>query len=192
VPSFVFGSLRRAVGEEGLLNTAWNLSTRPGLVIVDYVAGRTIRYLHPVAYLFLATALFAVVSRAIAGPTGAAESDRLFAFLVIPIVAGVMRIFYVRGPYNYAEYLIAATYLAGHALVILTAFILMSGAAPRSARTPFGAAALLGVAAYCVWGFRSMFERRKWLAATAAVAAIVCGTAIWLGALAAVVAIMRR
>jgi hypothetical protein len=60
---FVRGAFRRVVGEEGALHTALQLFRRPGVVVRDYVAGRTVRYVHPVAWLLLSVALLTIVGR---------------------------------------------------------------------------------------------------------------------------------
>ena len=189
---FVAGALQRTVGEEGALHTARQLTVRPGRVIRDYLAGRTIRYVHPATYLLLGVAFFALVLGVVGGPTGAGETERLFTLLVIPFVVVASRMVFWRGPFNFAEHLIVVLYLAGHVLVILAATYGVVLLVPRSFA---GSAALAWFAigaGYFVWGYSRIFEERPIRAAGAALAALSIGILVWLAFTLILVTLLRR
>lgn len=189
---FAAGVLRRAVGEEGALVTVKQLAVRPGQMIRDYLAGRTVRYVHPATYLLLAAAVFALVSSALGGATGAGESDRLFALLVIPIVAAACRVLFWRGAYNYAEHLIAVTYLAAQALLLLVLLYCGTLLVPQIFVGWFAAVSIVLSTAYFSWGYSQIFEQRPVLAAGGALAALLVGVVVWLGITMVIVAVLRR
>ena len=189
---FAVTILRRSGGEEGAVNTVRQLATAPGLVIHDYWVGRTVRYVHPAAYLLLMAALFAVVSNSLGGPTNAAESDRLFLLLVIPFVAGTSRVLFWRTQYNYAEHLIAVMYLAGQVLLIATILFFGTLIVPQSLIGVYSMMCLGVGVGYFVWAYSRIFGRRPWLAAGAGLAALVLGTLGWAAAVFAIVTALRK
>jgi len=161
-------------------------------MIRDYLAGGTVRYVHPATYLVLAAAVFALVSSAPGGATGAGEAERLFALLVIPIVAAACRLLFWRESFHYAEHLIAVTYLGAQALLLLALLYCGALLAPQAIVGWFAAASLVLSAAYFTWGYSQIFERRPLLAAGGALAALLVGTAAWLGVTVAIVTLLRR
>ena len=183
---------RRSVGEEGAFHTMKLLSTRPGQVIRDYVAGRTVRYVHPAAYLLLTVAVFAVVARALGGATGAGESDRLFTLLIIPFVAAASRLLFWRDGYNYAEHLIAAIYLAAHAVLILVVFLVIGFVLPQGMVGAVGALAVLSSMVYFTWGYSQVFAAHARSAAARAIVALLLGAVLWAGFTFVVVSMLRR
>lgn len=178
--SFAGGLLTRIIGEEGVLRTAWLLTKDPGHVIGDYIAGKTVRYVNPVGYLLFATALFAVIGQTIGGSTGAAESDRLLAILIVPFVGLASRAIWWRGPSNIAEHLILVTFLGGQVLVLLTVLYVGMLIVPSTLEDAYAVLALTVGLMFFVWGYASVFQRRRWLAALAALLSLVSGAAVWL------------
>ncbi len=105
------------------------LLVRPGAVALDYVSGRRRRHYGPFAFLVVAVALasgaLAVTGFSVAGgsvPNGTADflqrHVNLLLFLQVPMLAAACRLLTPRGPFNYAEYLVLASYASGmHALL---------------------------------------------------------------------------
>lgn len=83
------------------------------------------------------------------GASGAAESDKLLAFLVVPFVAGASRVFYWRGGYNYAEHLIAILYLAAQTLLLLTLLYPLTLVVPKPLNDSFAVFSLVSGVACC-------------------------------------------
>lgn len=187
---FLGNTLRRTVGEEGALNTVHRLSTHPGRVVHEYLAGCTVRYVHPAAYLLLTAALFTLVGRLLLGSTGAAQSDRAFVLLVIPILAAVSRVLFWRGRYNYAEHLIAVTYITAHSVLILAVLTIGTIIVPQQHLGVYAMAGVGAAVAFFAWAYSRIFEKHPWLAAVAAIVTLVIGTIGWLVALTSVVKMM--
>ena len=189
---FIAGALRRALGEEGALRTARELTTKPGAVIRNYLAGRTVHYVNPITYFLLAAAVFTIVGRVVAGASGAPESDKIFAFLIIPFVAGASRVFHWRGSYNYAEHLIPVLYLGAQTLLFLALLYPFVLVVPREQTGSFAVfCAVLGIS-YFVWGYSRVFRQRAWLAAVLGLMALVAGGIVWLAATMILVAALRH
>jgi hypothetical protein len=184
-------ALASVVGEKGLVNTAVHLTARPGRVMTDYLAGRTIRYVNPVGYLLVTAALFTLVGRLIGGSTGAAESDRLIALLAVPFVAAAARVLYWRGPYNLAEHLIIVTYLGAHMLALLTMFYLGVLVVPAAGIAAYAALSLGAGLVYYGWGYSQVFPLPRYLGVLLAVMSVALGSAIWVAAMAALVGVLR-
>jgi hypothetical protein len=189
---FATSALRRTVGEEGALTTVKQLAVRPGRVIRDFLTGRTVGYVHPAAYLLLTSAAFALVSSALGGATVGGEADRLFALLLIPFVAAVLRVLFWRGPYNYAEHLIAVVYLAAQVLLFLALPYFGVFIVPQAFGEWFAVVSLAACVGYFAWGYSQMFEQRPLLAAGGALIALFIGILVWLGFTLVIVALLRR
>jgi len=178
--------------EGGLTRTVIDLTIRPGRMIREYLGGRTVPYMHPVAYLLVATGAFALSAQLVGGTANTPEGDGIFFLLVIPFVALASRVVFLRGRYNYAEHLIGIMYLIAHALLGLAVLYL----ATRYISGPFlgwyVAASLAAAGIYCLWGFSGLFPDRRIVAALAGVVALVVGAIGWLVALAWVVSWLRR
>ena len=59
--------------DHGLLHTVHWLTVRPDRVVRDYLAGRTVPYTNPVAYLLLCFAAFAIAVRVFGGTTASED-----------------------------------------------------------------------------------------------------------------------
>lgn len=178
-------SLARGVAERlfnaeaGLIHTVVRLTIRPGPMIREYFAGRTIPYVHPAAYLLVAAGTFAFSSSVLGGPTGAADADRFVALLLIPFVAGASRILFWHGRYNFAEHLIGSMYLSGHCLLVLAVLYVAVPFVSEPMRVAYVLIALALAAAYFLWGYSQLFPGRRILAGLAGVAALVLGALAW-------------
>lgn len=186
------GILARVVGEEGVVHTAVQLAVRPGRVIRDYVGGKTRRYVNPVGYLLVMAAAFTLVGRVVSGSTGAADSDRLLAILVIPFVAGVSRLLNGRRGFNLAEHLILVTYLGAQLLALLTLLHVGLLVMPAGARPTYALFALGAGSAYYLWAYVQFFESRRVIALLMGILSLVLGSALWLGLLVLIVGLLRR
>ena len=178
--------------EEGLSYTVLGLTVRPGIVVRDYLAGRTIPYTHPVGYFFVAVGIFALVSRLVSGPTGAAESDRIFAILVVPIVAATSRALLWRAGFNYAEHLIAVLYLSGHMLVLFAILYVGIALVDPAYLGGYASVSVLLALGYFVWAYSRTFFKRPLVGALAGLLSLVIGSASWLIAMALLVNAFRR
>lgn len=178
--------------EEGLSHTALALTVRPGSVVRDYLAGRTIPYTHPVGYFFLAVGIFALVSRLVSGPTGAPESDRIFAILLVPFVAATSRVLLWRADFNYAEHLIAVLYLSGHVLVLFAILYVGVALVDRAYLGGYAGLSVLLALGYFVWAYSRTFFKRPLIGALTGLLSLVIGSATWLIAIALFVNAFRR
>jgi len=165
--------------EAGLTHTVVELTARPGLMIREYLAGRTVRYMHPAAYLLVSAGAFAFCSSVFGGPTGSGGEDRLFAALLIPFVAGASRILFWRGRYNYAEHLISVMYLSAHVLLILAVLYVAVPLLPGRMLALYATAAITAAAAYFLWGYSQLFPGRTIRALLAGVVALLFGALSW-------------
>ncbi len=169
--------------DHGLLHTVHWLTVRPDRVVRDYLAGRTVPYTNPVAYLLLCFAAFAIAVGVFGGATGS-EDDRVLTALAVPFIAAVSRLLFWRTRLNYAEHLVLVLYFLGHVALILA--VLQAVLLPALHGDPgplvsgivaFGA---LGIAiGYFGWAFSRVFPARPWLAAAGGLAALAGGAALW-------------
>jgi len=181
--------------DHGLLHTVHGLTVRPGTVVRDYLAGRTVPYTNPAAYLLICFAAFAIAARVFGGATGS-EDDRALAALVVPFIAAASRLLFWRTRLNYAEHLVLVLYLLGHVALILAVLQAVLSPALRgdpgtvmSGIVVFGA---LGIGiAYYGWAFSRIFPARPWLAAAGGLAALAGGAALWLYAVIALLRALR-
>ena len=117
--------------DRSVLSLVHSLLVRPGRVAREYVSGRRKRYHGPFAFLVVTVALGA----AAIGASGftAVTSDvpnsvvrflqnhiNLLFFVQVPILAAACRLLTPRGPFNYAEYLVLASYLSGMHILFFT------------------------------------------------------------------------
>jgi hypothetical protein len=161
-------------------------------VITGYWAGQTVRYTHPAGYLLISVAVFALAVRLTSGPTGAGDSDRFLALLVIPFVAAASRVLLWQERRSYAEHLIAVLYLCGHVLLGLGILAVGLRFLSGDGATAYGTfAGILGVG-YFLWGYSRAFPARRALAAIAGLGALVLGAAAWMGIMTVLVSWLRR
>lgn len=185
-------ALRRALNlEEGLAHTAVGLTARPAAMLRDYLTGRTVRYTHPVVYFIFAVSVFALTYRLIAGPTGAADSDRWLTMFVVPFIAAASRLLLWRTRHNYAEHLLAVLYLSGHAIV--TATLLLAGFlfVGDDYIGFYAAAGFALVLCYFVWAYSRVFLDRPWVGAVVGLTSLLIGTAAWAASLLVFLGIVR-
>lgn len=178
--------------EEGLLHTISSLTTKPGAVQNDYLAGRTDSYTHPAGYLLISFAAFAIMAELFGGYNGGGGESRIFTLLLVPFVAGAARLLFWRGGLNYAEHLIIVMYLVGHLALCLAVLHLIIPIANVATLRMLRVGALAGSAGYYAWGYSRVFRRRPLLAAAAGIMSLLGGFALWLVALSALLEVLRR
>src|SRR5690606_37029182 len=189
-------TLRRLVGdafqrlfnvEGGLTHTFLQMTVNPARVVRDYLSGRTVVYTHPVAYLIIAFAIFALAFSWLGG-TSSAGIERLAAGAIPLFLAFASRLVFLRTGLNYAEHLILNMFLFAHGVLFLTLAMVVPSMLPQTARTGVLAGALAVVCAYVVWSYSRIFPQRAVLAAVGGLCALVLGLGLWAGALALVIA----
>lgn len=163
--------------DRGLVHTIHRLTIDPGGVVRDYLAGRTVIYLHPVVYLVLAFAAFALTAHGVAGASGG--DDRIFFGVIVVFLAAVSRLVFLRKGLNFAEHFILNTFLTAHAVVLLTVALLGLYLVPQSAALPAMAIALAAACGYVVWGYSRVFLDRPVWAALGGAVVLALGTAAW-------------
>lgn len=190
----VLGGLSRVVGvDSGFMHTAAGLTVAPHRVVTDYLAGRTVRYTHPFAYLVIAFATFALIGEVLTvNVTGGGASNRAMTALVVPFVALTSRIVFLRARFNLAEHLILVVYLFAQ-LALLLAFLqvlvpLMNVTAMRVLLL----AALVAGASYFVWTYSRIFAARPVLAGAGALVTLWSGVVLWAVALMLLVRVAQR
>lgn len=166
--------------ERGVISTTLALFRHPGVVVLDYLRGRTNPYTSPIKHFVLILSLVQVAAL-IAGTTtevaagfvatqragadlGAASAagalDRFFVLLVapgVPILAGVQRWIFRRAGLNYAEHLVFALYVAAQQLLLLLPAFVLSGGA-KSTLALFGLlTSVLASIAYYAWAAFGVF-----------------------------------
>jgi len=181
--------------DHGLLHTVYGLTVRPGTVVRDYLAGRTVPYTNPIAYLLLCFAAFTLSARML-GATVGGEFERALTALVVPFIAAVSRLLFWRTRLNYAEHLVLVLYLVGHVALILgvvqavlTPVIRVAPGEVLSTIVAFGA--LGSVIAYYAWAFSRVFPTRPWVAAAGGLVALAGGVALWTAAMVALLQVLR-
>lgn len=110
--------------DRSALSLIWQLLIRPGVVARNYVAGKRKRYFGPFAFLVVTVAFTSAVI-AISGfqavsadaPNGLAsllqKHINLLFFVDVPLLAGACRLMGIREAFNFAEYLVLTSYIAG-------------------------------------------------------------------------------
>lgn len=190
--------LRAAVGQvldldRGFRFTTTGLTVAPGRVITGFLRGDTVRYTHPLAYLLVAFATFALTGQLAGGVAGMTDgANRIFTATAIPVIAAVSRVVFWRGRLNYAEHLIIVVYLLGHIVLGLAVLQAATPLLPLAATPTIG---LLGLAAgvgYFTWAYTRIFSRRPWLAAVGGLATLGAGLGLWVALVVQVVAFLRE
>ena len=189
--TFAGDALRRLVNlEHGITHTFLRLLADPGIVVRDYLRGRTVIYVHPFAYLVLAFAAFALTFRLLGGAGG--EGNQVFFGAVVFLLAAASRVIFWRSGLNLAEHLILTLFLYAQVLLLLTVGMVAVWPLPQSAR-PTAGVFFVGVAcAYVMWGYSRIFPKRRWLAALGGLLVLVTATALWAATMMIIVASLAR
>lgn len=191
--TLVLGTVGRLFNaERGLGYTAAQLTKQPGVAIRGYITGRTARYVHPASYLIIGAGAFALSNSVFGSPTGAAESDKLFTLVMIPIIAAASRALDWRGRLNFAEHLIVVLYLSGHVLLSLSVLYLPVPLLDESAAAFYVMAALLASAAYFIWGYGQALAAGRGKSMFVGAMALVLGAVAWIGVVTLLVGLLRR
>jgi hypothetical protein len=182
----VDGLLKRGLNlESGFLYTAWRLTREPARVIREYLAGRTAAFTHPIAYLLISFAAVALLARLAGGYFGTGSSNRLLTALIVPFVAAVSWLVFIRARLSFAEHLIIALYLLGNITLYLSILV---GLGALAAALPGAGPVLLVTMAfsaisYFVWAYSRLFDTRPVLAGLGGLLALLGGTVLWAAAL---------
>lgn len=190
--TLVVGAFRRLFNvERGLMHTVVRLTVDPGGVVRDYLAGRTVVYVHPFIYLLLTFAAFALVFR-FSGGRGGGDMERVSAAAIAFFLAATSRIVFWGAGRNYAEHLILNTFLFAHAVLLVAGPLqLLSYALPQSAFIIVAIVLALAACAYIVWGYSRALRIRPVLAALGGLFALALGLGAWLLALIWIVNLAR-
>lgn len=178
--------------DRGFLHTLRRLVTAPAAVVRDYLAGATVKYTHPVGYLAVAFAAFALTGSVAGESSGLADGgNRIFTATAIPAIALASRALFWRSRLNYAEHLVIASYLLGTVLFALSLLQVLTPMLPLTVRPALGAASLAASVGYFTWSYTRIFEHRRWLAAAGALATLSVGIALWFLLMLLVVSLLR-
>jgi hypothetical protein len=180
---------RLASLEHGLVHTLVRLAADPGVVIRDYLAGRTIMYVHPFAYMIVGFGVFALAWDWMGGVGG--DMERWLLGVLVVFLAAASRLVFWRAGMNYAEHLILNMFLYAQAVLFLTAGMVIAGTLPAVTRRAAGIVVLAGVCGYLMWAYSRVFRRRRLLSALGGLVVLLGGTAVWAVATLAVVQFVR-
>lgn len=139
--------------DKGLIYTFWMLFKNPRQVVLDYLAGKTIKYSSPFKYLIFWTAVSALIyigfgfydqqAEGMASIMASNESQmanefsslyndlmkqnfQLVSILYIPFFAIFTRLFFKKSGLNYAEHLVANAYFSAQASIVFIPILLLS------------------------------------------------------------------
>lgn len=192
--TLLLGGLGRALGVDGgFLQTAIGLTIAPHRVVRDYLAGRTVRYTHPVGYLIIAFAVFALIGEVLTiNVSGGGSDNRMMTALAVPFVALASRVVFMRRPMNYAEHLIVVMFLFAQIALLLAGLQFLVPLLELGALRALLIVALLIGAGYFVWVYSRLFSDRPALAAAGAFVALWGGIVLWAAALMVFVRLAQR
>jgi hypothetical protein len=161
--------------DRSVISLLRNLALRPGLVVRDYVRGARRRYFGPFAFLVVAVALaslaIVLVDLPLVVVPGNAIADfyqkhpNLLFLVQVPILALLCRTIFLRGPYNFAEYLVLAAYTTGMRTIFLTLVVLPVWymVRPTGTAVPLLALYWLLWCAYFAWATTGFVtDRKRW------------------------------
>lgn len=158
--------------DRGLLHTFVGMTVRPGVVIRDYLAGRTVAYTGPARYFVIMVTLVVLVyvqmgtaSHLVPGGAPEGTAGQLLNFLQahlnllialnVPFGALATRVVYRRFGMNYAEHLVFNLYTNAHQSLLLIP-LSVGGALFGNVGLMMSAYSIAGVG-YLVWAARSLF-----------------------------------
>jgi len=182
-------ALRAFSLERGWLHTVFDLCTRPGAMLRDYLAGKRIVYIGPVKFALTVGAIYLIAMGVFHVPTPAgvsADEERLvelwnefsqrfgqpLLMLAAPLIALATRLLFPARGYTFAEHLTINLYVLGLQTLLVT---------PVFALASFGAAVfasaytlcLILILAYFVWVIRQTLAERWWTAILGGMVAVV-------------------
>lgn len=115
-----------------ITNTFKGLFTNPGKVGREYISGKRKKYYTPIKYFILLTAIyFLTIKLTGIDPVsykaeGIQKNMSYFIFLLAPLFALNLKLFFFKRGYNYSEYLAYMFYIVGNAFLLLTLNIPLS------------------------------------------------------------------
>ena len=181
---------RLASLEHGLVHTLVRLVVDPGVVIGDYLAGRTVMYVHPFAYLIVGFGVFALTWSWMGG--GGGDMERWLLGALVLFLAAASRLVFWRAGMNYAEHLILNMFLYAQAVLFLTAGMVITGALPAVTRRVASIVVLAGVCGYLMWAYSRVFRRQRLLSALGGLVVLIGGTVAWAVATLGIVQSLRH
>ena len=190
--SLAAGALDRAFNlEAGFLHTIYKLSMQPHTVIIGYLSGQTAPYTHPVAYLLIAFAAFAVSAKVLGGFRGGGDVERIAALLLVPCVAAASRVVFLRARFNYAEHLILVMYAFAHATLCYAVVQVVFPLLGRSGAISLAVVVLAACLAYFLWVYAGLFRARVVLSAVGGLAALAGGGLLWVVVILSLLRVLR-
>jgi hypothetical protein len=177
--------------QKGLLYTAFRLTIAPGRMVREYLGGRTVPYTHPILYLIVSFASFALMN-AWTQTIGGAGDHREFAVFGILMLAGVSRLTFWAARLNYTEHLIFVMYLFAHVTFFFTfTQVALHLTAATGADIVLAVAALALGVGYFSWAYSRLFDRRPVLGAGGGLLVVVGGILLWFYATGAILQVLR-
>ena len=188
--SLVGGVVERLASlEHGLVHTLVRLVVDPGVMIGDYLAGRTVAYVHPFAYLIVGFGTFALAWGWMGG--GGGDMERWLLGGLVLFLAAASRLVFWRVGMNYAEHLILNMFLYAQAVLFLAAGMVVIDTLPEPARRTASIVVLVAACGYLMWAYSRVFAGRRLLSALGGLAVLVAGTTVWAVATAGLLQLMR-
>lgn len=181
---------RLASLEHGFVHTLVRLVVDPGAVIRDYLAGRTVMYVHPFAYLIVGFGVFALAWSWMG--VGGGSIERLLFGVLVLFLAVTSRLVFWRGGMNFAEHLILNMFLYAQIVLFLAAGMVIVGTLPGVRGSVTDIIVLVGVCGYLVWAYSRVFRRRRLLSALGGLVVLIAGTAVWAVASLGIVQMLRH
>jgi Protein of unknown function (DUF3667) len=194
--------------DHGLIYTFLMLFKKPDQVVLDYLAGKTIKYSSPFRYLIFWSAVSALIyigfgfyDQQIAGMDNLMQpSDdqnvnefaklyndlmkqnfQLFSILFIPFFAIFTRIFFKKSGLNYAEHLVANAYFSAQASIVFMPLLLFN-----LNMDLITTLSMLSMTLYYTYSIRKLFKQ-SWLASFFKVVMIYLLSIFLFGLMAAIV-----
>ena len=122
--------------DKGLPYTFFQLSKNPGKTILAYLNGKRVRFFKPFAYVIILSTLSSLFIKIVSNETHAENSNSIFSlfshypsiliFALIPIVAFISWLVFIKRNFNYWEHFLMHTYLAAQINIILVLLHLIS------------------------------------------------------------------
>jgi hypothetical protein len=186
--------------DRSVLSLIRALALRPGRVALEYVSGRRKRYYGPFAFLIVSVAITAAAISITEFPAVTSDAPsavarflqhhvNLLFFSQVPLIAAALRLLSPRGPFNYAEYLVLAAYVAGmrillFAVVNVGGWYLFKPSVPLARDIYFALMPVMPL--YLGFACTQFLPGPKWLAALKGAAAWAIGYALSQGVVLAI------
>jgi hypothetical protein len=114
--------------DKGFFYTLKRLSTAPGVMLEEYIAGKRVNHFRPIAFVIIMSTICTIISSMLrqyflkAEPESMpffAKYPSLLIFILIPVISLITWACFSRRKYNYWEHLLINTYLGAYLNVFL-------------------------------------------------------------------------